>query len=87
MDKDLQNEVALIAAAIPGIRDEIEQAADHEDAMPEDVEKVERRVAGIVERFSILMRRLNADDKTVVQKDLGVRIEILKAHVLKLRDT
>lgn len=85
MEKELELLAREIADTIPEIRDEIELAAD-EDAMPEDVEKVERRVAALVESYQVLIKRTPPDERAAIHRELGMRVEILKAHLLKLRD-
>ncbi|MCK6548553.1 hypothetical protein L6R52_22085 [Myxococcota bacterium] len=85
MDPKLRRELDELAAAIPEIRDQIDLAAD-EDAVVDDVERAERLVAGLVERYRITLARLPLEEREAVERDLGVRVEVTKAHLLKLRE-
>lgn len=85
MDAKLRRELDELDASIPAIREQIERATD-EDAVVEEVERAERLVAGLVERYRIAVARLPAEERSAVERDLGVRVEVTRAHLLKLRE-
>lgn len=85
MDSIIARELERIAAAIPEVRDQIDLAAD-EDAVPADVARAEKLVAALLERWEGILRKLDDTERAHLQRELGLKIEVLKAHLLKLRE-
>ncbi len=84
MDPKLAREVERLAADAVELGDEIELASE-DDATPEVIEQARRMMADFLDQYNSLLDKLEADDKTKLQRSIGNKVERFNNSLGKLR--
>ena len=82
MDANIQSETARLAGALEDASEELDLAAD-EDSTAEEVEEARALATEVLSRYASLLSRLDVDDKTEVQRSIGLKVVKLEALLTK----
>lgn len=78
MDANIESERARLADALEDASEELDLAAD-EDATAEEVEEAKALATEVISRYTSLLSRLDMDDKTEVQRSIGLKVVKIEA--------
>jgi hypothetical protein len=78
MDANIESETARLAAALEDASEELDLAAD-EDATAKEVEEARALATEVLSRYTSLLSRLDMDDKTGVQRSIGLKVAKIEA--------
>ena len=73
MDTDIRTQAAQISDALLELVEEIDLARD-EDATAEEIQEARELADEVLARYSALLSRLSEDDKTEVQRSIGLKV-------------
>ena len=82
MDANIQSETARLAGALEDASEELDLAAD-EDSTAEEVEEARALATEVLSRYASLLSRLDMDDKTEVQRSIGLKVVKIEALLTK----
>jgi hypothetical protein len=74
-----------LSTAVLEVSEEVEPATD-EEATSEEIEKAEELAADFLSKFDHFLKRLGSEDKTEVQRRLGLKVEQLREKLTQLRE-
>jgi uncharacterized protein YPO0396 len=85
MNPKIEKEMERLATAVLEVSEEVEMAAD-EEATPEEIERAKGLAADFLAKFDGFLKRLGSEDKTEVQRRIGLRVEQLREKLTQLRE-
>ena len=78
MDANIESETARLADTLDHASEELDLAADA-DATAEEVAEARALATEILSRYASLLSRLDLDDKTEVQRSIGLKVAKIEA--------
>lgn len=85
MDLKVEKEAEGIAEAVADVIEEIELACE-EGATLEDIEGAKAMAADLLDRYENLLKRLGPEDRTEMQKRIGLAVEKVKGKLTQLKE-
>ena len=78
MDPNIESETARLAAALEDASEELDLAAD-EDVTAEEIDEARALATQVLSSYTSLLSRLDRDDKTEVQRAIGLKVAKIEA--------
>jgi len=83
MNPDIQGEAARLGQDLEDLVEEIDLASD-EDASADEIRETRSLAAGVLGRYHDLLARVDGDDKTQVQRSIGLKVAKIEGLLTRL---
>lgn len=85
MNPKIEKEMERLATAVLEVSEEVDSAVDEEAAL-EEIEKAKALAGDFLSKFDGFLKQLGSEDKTEVQRRIGVKVEQLRQKLTQLRE-